>query len=191
MDHGRTPRPGPTEPQEGSGNSGGLNEHCEDAERCRPGPAHRESGRAAAAGRGMAGASQRGQYRVSGRTVSSPAGIAATHCSQRPELPAASRASASSVSASFRRAATVLWSSRSTSGWPAATRPSGGGRVRPVVGQRQAGDLVQPGLPAGLKHCPPVRGMRHGGPHWGYRRRADEFFSEHYVSCGSRWRASS
>ena len=78
-----------------------------------------------------AGASQRGQYRVSGKTVSSPAGITATHCSQRPKLPAASRASASSVSASFRRAATVLWSSRSTSCWPAAPRPAGAAAAAP------------------------------------------------------------
>ena len=95
-------------------------ERGEDGERYRPGPGHRDAGRHPAAedGRGMAGSAQRGQYRVSGTTVSSPAGMAAPHCSQRPKPPAVSRARASSTSASFRRATTVLRSSRSISRWP-------------------------------------------------------------------------
>ena len=65
------------------------------------------------------GASQRGQYLISGVAVSSPAGIADPHCSQEPKLPAASRPRASSTSASFLRAATARRSSAAISGWPA------------------------------------------------------------------------
>ena len=57
---------------------------------------------------------QRGQYRASGATASNRAGMAPVQLSHRPYLPVASRPSASSVSASARRAATVRRSSLRT-----------------------------------------------------------------------------
>ena len=53
------------------------------------------------------------QYRVSGTRASVASLICDPHCSQRPNVPAASRASASSTSASRRRAATARRMSRS------------------------------------------------------------------------------
>ena len=57
---------------------------------------------------------QRGQYRASGAAASSRVGIAPVQPSHTPYLPLASRSSASSVSASARRAATVRRSSLRT-----------------------------------------------------------------------------
>ena len=57
---------------------------------------------------------QRGQYRESGAAASNRAGMAAVQPSHRPYRPLASRLSASSVSASARRAATVRRSSLRT-----------------------------------------------------------------------------
>ena len=91
----------------------------------RPGPPrHRHRGLLPAAAGHHAGAgpaAQRGQYRLSGMTVSSPAGITDPHCSQRPKLPAVSRPRASSTSASSRRASTARRKSIRSSrgpGWP-------------------------------------------------------------------------
>jgi hypothetical protein len=67
----------------------------------------------AGAGAGPVTASaQRTQYRHSGTAASSASGIGVLHCSHRPNTPAATRPSASSVSASRWRAATARRSSR-------------------------------------------------------------------------------